>query len=95
MLSGAISHDEVTRFLSARDYASKELWLEVSMPVRQIEDGEAVLIFDDTIQEKAWTDENEIMCWHFDRCQNRMVRGLNISMRCTTPKRSRYRWPLK
>lgn len=78
MLSGAISHDEVTRFLSARDYASKELWLEVSMPVRQIEDDEAVLIFDDTIQEKAWTDENEIMCWHFDHCQNRMVRGLII-----------------
>ena len=78
MLSGAISHDEVTRFLSARDYTSRELWLEVKKTVRQIEDDEAVLIFDDTIQEKAWTDENEIMCWHFDHCQNRMVRGLNI-----------------
>jgi len=24
------------------------------------------LIFDDTIQEKKWTDKNEIMCWHFE-----------------------------
>jgi hypothetical protein len=78
MLSGAISHDEVTRFLSARDYTAKDLWLEVKKTVRQIENDEAVLIFDDTLQEKTWTDENEVMCWHFDHCQNRMVRGLNI-----------------
>jgi hypothetical protein len=37
-----------------------------------------VLIFDDTIQEKAWTDENELMCWHFDHCSGRTVRGINL-----------------
>jgi len=37
-----------------------------------------VLIFDDTIQEKAWTDENEVMCWHFDHCSGRSVRGINL-----------------
>ena len=26
---------------------------------------EAVLIFDDTVQEKPYTDENEVMCWHY------------------------------
>jgi hypothetical protein len=37
-----------------------------------------VLIFDDTIQEKAWTDESELMCWHFDHCSGRTVRGINL-----------------
>jgi hypothetical protein len=43
-----------------------------------IESEEGVLIFDDTIQEKAWTDENELMCWHYDHCSGRMVRGINL-----------------
>jgi len=79
MLDGEVSHDHVTRFLSNNDFTSKDLWLHVKSVVRsleKIEDG--VLIFDDTIQEKAWTDENEIMCWHYDHCAGRSVRGVNI-----------------
>jgi hypothetical protein len=38
----------------------------VKSAVRQIESGDGVLIFDDTISEKMWTDENEIVCWHYD-----------------------------
>jgi len=78
MVDGAVSHDEVTRFLSEREYTSKDLWLQVKSTVRQIEQEDGVLIFDDTIQEKAWTDENEVMCWHFDHCQGRSVRGINL-----------------
>jgi len=37
-----------------------------------------VLIFDATIQEKAWTDENKVMCWHFDHCSGRSMRGVNL-----------------
>jgi len=37
-----------------------------------------VLIFDDTIQEKAWTDESELMCWHYDHCSGRNVKGINL-----------------
>jgi hypothetical protein len=36
------------------------------------------LIFDDTIQEKDWTDENEIMCWHYDPCKGRTVKGITL-----------------
>ena len=78
MMDGAVSHDEVTRFLSEREYTSKDLWRQVKSTVRQIEQEDGVLIFDDTIQEKAWTDENEVMCWHFDHCQGRSVRGINL-----------------
>jgi hypothetical protein len=61
-LEEEISHDRVTRILSAWGYGSKELWGEVKATVRQIERDDGCLIFDDAIQEKAWTDENEIMC---------------------------------
>jgi hypothetical protein len=56
-----VSHDSITRFLSAQDYASKDLWQQVKKTVRTIERDDGVLIFDDTIQEKAWTDESELM----------------------------------
>lgn len=79
MVDGAVSHDHVTRFLSNNTFTSKDLWLHVKPVVREVEKcGNGVLIFDDTIQEKAWTDENEIMCWHYDHCSGRTVRGLNI-----------------
>ena len=68
----------MTRFLSSRAFTSKDLWGQVKAIVRQIEQEEGCLIFDDTIQEKAWTDENEIMCWHFDHCKGRTVKGINL-----------------
>ena len=78
MLDGDLSHDKVTRFLSKRTYTSKDLWLEVKPTVRKIESEEAVLIFDDTIQEKPYTDENEVMCWHYDHSKGRSVQGFNL-----------------
>ncbi len=79
MLEGDVSHDQITRFLSAREYSSKDLWLQVKPTVRWVEREEGVLIFDDTIQEKAWTDESELMCWHFDPCSGRTVQGINLA----------------
>ena len=79
LVSGhALSHDQVTRFLSASDYSSKYLWKLVKPMVRRVETDEACLIFDDTIQEKNWMDENDIICWHFDHCSNRNVKGINL-----------------
>jgi hypothetical protein len=37
-----------------------------------------VLIFDDTVQEKTWTDESERMGWHYDPCSGRRVRGVHL-----------------
>ncbi|MBT5831552.1 MAG: transposase [Candidatus Latescibacteria bacterium] len=78
LLEGSISDDQVTRFLSGSDYDSKTLWHQVKPMVRKIEQDDGVLIFDDTIQEKAHTDENELICWHFDHSLNRSVKGINL-----------------
>ena len=49
MVDSDISHDQVTRFLSAQEYTSKDLWQQVKSTVRSIEHDDGVLIFDDTI----------------------------------------------
>ncbi len=77
-VSGTVSHDQIPRFLSEHDDTSRDLWLQVKNRVWEVEQADAVLIFDDTIQEKRWTDESELMCWHVDHCQNRTVKGLNL-----------------
>src|SRR5215203_6188760 len=78
MLDGAVSHDQVTRFLSEKVKTSSDLWRLVKPLVRQIESAEGVLIFDDSIEEKPYTDENEIICWHWDHSQGRNVKGINF-----------------
>ncbi len=78
MMEGEISCDQVTCFSSKGDFDSKALWLKVKSTVRDIELDDGCLIFDDTVQEKAWTDENDVMCWHFDHTKGKSVRGVNI-----------------
>ncbi len=78
MLDGVVSHDKFTRMLSHQDFTSKELWQLVKPIVREIESDEGVLIFDDTIQEKAWMEENDLICWHYDHSKGRNVKGVNL-----------------
>ena len=79
MFDGEISHDQVSRFLRAGDYDAKELWLYVKPHVRQHEQiTGGVLILDDTISEKNYTDENAINCWHFSHAKHRHVKGINL-----------------
>ncbi len=78
MMDGSVSHDKVTRLLSRNDFTSKDLWSSVKPLVRQHETEGACLIFDDSIVEKPYTDENELICWHFDHTKNRSVKGINL-----------------
>ena len=60
LLDNSISHDRITRFLSGSTLDSKALWKLVKPTVRSVESDDGVIIFDDTIQEKCFTDENFI-----------------------------------
>ena len=48
--------------------------------VRELEKakGTGVLIFDDSIAEKPYSDENEIICYHWDHAKNSHVKGINF-----------------
>ena len=78
LVEGEISHDKVTRFLSSEDLTSSELWKIIKPKVSEIESEEGVIIVDDTIEEKPSTDENEIVCWHYDHSKGKNVKGINI-----------------
>ena len=52
--------------------------MQVKKTVREVERDDAVLIFDDTLQAKPWTDESELSCWHCDPGQTRTVTGMNL-----------------
>jgi DDE superfamily endonuclease len=79
LLEGRISHDKVTRFLNNKAASSKELWAYVKPEIRKIEqDSSGVLILDDMIEEKTYTDENELICWHYSHVKGRYVKGVNI-----------------
>ena len=46
--------------------------------VRQIESDDAAIIVDDTIHEKPYSDENELICWHYDHSTGPTVTDINI-----------------
>jgi len=78
LLDGQISHDQVTRFLASSEKTSADLWRVVKPLIRQVESEDGVLIVDDSIEEKPYTDENEVICWHWDSSQQRHVKGINF-----------------
>lgn len=78
LLDNEISHDKITRFLSCQAKTSKDLWHFVKPLIRQIETDDGCLILDDSIEEKPFTDENEIVCWHYDHSKQLLVKGINF-----------------
>jgi hypothetical protein len=78
MTAGAVSHDRITRFLATEELGSRELWRLVKPVMHRIEAKDGVLVIDDTIEEKLYTDESELICWHYDHSQGRSVKGVNL-----------------
>ena len=78
LLDGAISHDKISRLLSSESFDEKTLWKKIKKLVRAYEEENACLIFDDTIIEKPYMDENEIICWHYDHTEGKAVKGINL-----------------
>lgn len=78
LVDNEIKHDSVTRLLSNANFSSKTLWQTVKPLVRKHQTEDAWLIFDDVIIEKAHTDENDLICWHWDHSKKRNVKGINV-----------------
>lgn len=57
LLNGEVSHDQVQRFLASEAQTSADLWRVVKPHVREMESEEGVMIVDDSIAEKPYTDE--------------------------------------
>jgi len=65
------------------DSGSKALWEQVKPGIRaaekELKEQEAgLLVIDDTIIEKAYTDENGLVTVHYDHSKDRYVKGINL-----------------
>ena len=78
LLENAVSHDDVTRFLTHCEHDSKALWKQVKGDVRRIESEQGLLVVDDSISEKPHSDANGLVCPHYDHCKDRFVNGINF-----------------
>jgi hypothetical protein len=78
LLEGEVSHDQVTRYLAGTKKTARDLWRTVKSFVRDVQSEAGVLILDDSIEEKPYTDENDIVCWHYDHSKDRMLKGINF-----------------
>lgn len=78
LLDGQVSHDQITRMLVGKKQGSAELWQRVKPQVRKMQSDAGVMIIDDSIEEKPYTDENAIVCWHYDHSKDRNVKGINF-----------------
>jgi hypothetical protein len=78
LLEGEVSHEQVTRYVAGAKKTATDLWRTVKSFVREVQSEAGVLISDDSIEEKPYTDENEIVGWPYDHSKDRSLKGLNF-----------------
>lgn len=77
LVEGKLSHDSITRSLHHQDYGSRQLWQVVKPFVQQIADSTAVLTLDDTVEAKPYMDQNPLIRYQYDHCQQAAIKGIN------------------
>lgn len=78
VLQGEVSHDKFTRMLSKGVLNSKKVWQNTKVICQEIQNEQAVLIVDDSVEEKKYSKCNGLIQWHFDHTQGRSVKGVNF-----------------
>jgi hypothetical protein len=77
VLNGKVKHDSFTRLLPSSVLDSKYLW-QIAKPVcKDITSEDAVLILDDSVEEKQYSSLNSLISYHFDHT-GRSVKGVNF-----------------
>ena len=76
----SIKYDKITRHLSKGLFDSKFLWSYCKPYIKELTQSKemVVLSFDDSIEEKQYTDSSELVCWHYDHVFKRSVKGVNF-----------------
>ena len=76
----SVKHDKIIRELSQGCYDSRFLWRYAQPYIQELtQSGETIVLsFDDSIEEKYYTDESELNCWHYDHVFNRNLKGVNF-----------------
>jgi hypothetical protein len=78
VMEGSVSHDQVTRSLSGKKRSGADLWRIAKPLIRKMQSEDGVMIVDDTVAEKPYSDENDIVCWHYDHTSGKTVKGIGL-----------------
>ncbi|MEM8584559.1 MAG: transposase, partial [Bacteroidota bacterium] len=76
-----ISHDKISRWLKSSYLDSAAIWKQAKKFIRsqvKYSDQQGVISVDDSIVEKAHTDENALINYHWDHSLQRHVKGINF-----------------
>lgn len=78
LCEGAVSHDQITKSLIGAAKTSMDLWKMVKSTLRKIETKKGIILFDDSIEHKPYTDESDIVNWHYDHTSGKSVKGIQF-----------------
>lgn len=76
IMENRVSHDKFTRLLSSGYMNEEYVWKNAKAICHEIRDKDAVFIVDESMEAKPYTDENELICWHYDHCVGKHVKGV-------------------
>ena len=76
----SIKDDKITQHLSKSLFDSKFLWSYSKPYIKELTQSKEMMVlsFDDSIEEKQYTDSSELVCWHYDHVFKRSVKGVNF-----------------
>ena len=76
----SIKHDKITQHLSKGLFDSKFLWRYSKPYIQELTQSKEIVVlsFDDSIEEKQYTDSSELVCWHYDHVFKRSIKGVNF-----------------
>ena len=75
-ISEKVSHDQINRYLKNIDLGTETLWQNVREEIVTAEDG--YLIFDDTVINKKYSQQIELVRRQYSGNEHRVVRGIGI-----------------
>lgn len=78
VVEGSVSHDQITRSLSSTKRTGADLWRIAKPLIRKMQSDDGVMIVDDTVAEKPYSDENDLVCWHYDHTTGKTVKGIGL-----------------
>lgn len=78
LVGNLITHDRFTRLLSRENYDSQHLWSAIKTFVHSHEDDYGVLSLDNSILHKPYSQENELINYHYDHAEGGVVKGMNL-----------------
>lgn len=78
LLDNIVQHDTFSRLLAVSDFDSKYLWLNSKKVVLKAKSNNDIIILDHTVSEKAHSAQSELINYHYDNSEKRVVKGISL-----------------